>query len=84
MAHVPIDDAQELFRATNPKTWSQLHKVLEQHKGKAQGISDNLIDLMIPISEHFEHAGEPFPNTPEKLQELLNNRLAATGHRGKP
>ncbi|MGH2460096.1 MAG: hypothetical protein ACRDIY_14670 [Chloroflexota bacterium] len=84
MAHVPIDDAKELFKDTNPKTWSQLHKVLEGHRGKAEGISDNLVDLMIPMSEHFDHAGESFPTSPEKLQELMNHRLAATGHRGTP
>lgn len=84
MAHVPIDDAKELFKDTNPKTWSQFHKVLDSHKGKVDGISDNLIDLMIPISEHYDHTGEPFPTSPDKLQELMNHRLATTGHRGVP
>jgi len=84
MAHVPIDDAKTLFGETNPKTWSQLHKVLGGHKGKVDGIEDRLVDLMIPITEYYEHAGEPFPTLPEKLQELMNRRLAATGHRGAP
>lgn len=84
MAHVPIDDAKKLFSETNPKTWSQLHKVLEGHKGKVDGIEDKLVDLMIPMTEYYEHAGESFPTTPDKLQELMNHRLAATGHRGVP
>lgn len=84
MAHVPIDDARELFRETNPKTWSEFEKVVRQHKGKAEGIQDNLIDLMTPMPHHFEQEHVPFPNTPEQLQDLLNKRLAATGHRGYP
>jgi len=84
MAHVPADDARQLFHDTNPKTWSQLHKVLESRQGKSEGIDNALIELMIPITDYFEHSGEQFPSSPEKLQEMMNHRLAATGHRGVP
>jgi hypothetical protein len=77
MAHLPIDDARDLFTWTTPKTWSAFSKVLQQHKGKVDGISDALIDLMMPISQHFEQTGKPFPNTPEQLQEVLNHELAS-------
>ncbi len=84
MAHVPLDDAKQLFHETNPKTWSQFGKVLHQHKGKVDGISDTLIDLMMEMVPYFEQTHQPFPNTPEQLQDLLNRRLAATGHKGVP
>lgn len=84
MAHIPLDDARQLFRETNPKTWAQFHKVVQSHKGKVNGISDNLVDLMIEMSQHFEQSHQPFPNTPEQLMDVLNHRLAETGHKGTP
>ncbi len=84
MAHVPIDDARTLFEETNPRTWAQFHKVLQQHKGKADGISDTLIDLMMQMVPHFEQTHQSFPSTPQELQDLLNRRLAATGQKGVP
>lgn len=84
MAHVPLDDAKQLFHETNPKTWAQFQKVLQQHKGKTNGISDTLIDLMMQMVPRFEQSHQTFPTSPEQLQELLNRRLAATGHQGVP
>jgi len=84
MAHVPLDDARQLFQWTNPKTWAEFHKVVQEHKGKIDGISDALIDLMLPMSRYFEEHHTPFPNTPEALEQLLNHRLAESGHRGQP
>jgi hypothetical protein len=76
MAHVPIDDAELLFGDNRQKSWSGLLKVLQQRKGKAEGISDNLIDLMIPAAQRFEQSGKPYPNTAEGLQEVLNDEIA--------
>ncbi len=84
MAHVPRDDAEQLFRETNPKTWDQLQRVLQQHKGKAEGIRDNLIDLLIPMCQDFARSGKPFPNSDQELESALNQALATTGHGGRP
>jgi len=78
MAHVPIDDARNLFDWTTPKTWSEFLRVLQQQRGKANGISDALIDVTMPIAQRFERSGKPFPSTPEQLQELLNQKLKRT------
>lgn len=77
MAHLPRDDARALFNWTSPKTWNAFSRVLHEHKGKVDGISDALIDLMIPIVHQFEQTGRPFPNTPEQLQDVLNQELAS-------
>lgn len=77
MAHLPIDDARAIFEWTTPKTWSEFLRVLRQHKGKVDGISDALIDLMMPIAQQFEQTGKPFPNTPEQLQDALNQELVS-------
>jgi hypothetical protein len=84
MAHLPVDDARELFDQTNPKTWEAFHRVLQEHWGKAQGIENNLVALMEPISRQLEQSGRPFPSTPQELQEIINHEFATTGHRGYP
>jgi hypothetical protein len=42
-----MGDIQELWNQTNQHSWSALHKTLEEHKGKAQGIEDSLVDMML-------------------------------------
>ncbi len=76
MAHLPIDDAEMLFNDNKEHNWSGLFNVLQKRKGKAEGISDNLIVLMMPISQRFQQSGEPYPNSAEGLQEILNDELA--------
>ncbi len=76
MAHLPIDDAEMLFNDNKQKNWSGLLNVLKQRKGKAEGISDTLIDLMMPITQRFEQMHKPYPNSAEGLQEVLNDELA--------
>jgi len=76
MAHLPIDDAEMLFNDNKQMSWSGLLNVLKQRKGKAEGISDTLIDLMMPITQRFAQSNKPYPNSAEGLQEVLNDELA--------
>jgi len=82
MAHIPLDDIQTLWRETSPKDWSHFFTVVHAHRGKVDGISDNLIVFMEQMQSRLEHT--PFPNSPEQLQEVLNNQLASMGHGGRP
>lgn len=75
MAHLPMDDAQVLFQDNKQRTWSGLHSVLQQRKGKAEGISDNLIDLMMPITQRFAQQNKPYPNSPMELQRVINEEF---------
>ena len=75
MAHLPMDDAVQLFDDNKQRNWPGFEQVLKQHKGKADGISDNLIDLMMPISEHFAQAKRPYPNSPDELQRVINDEF---------
>ena len=81
MAHIPADDVQELWRQTNPKTWSEFFKVVHAHRGKAEGISDNLITMMESMRPHLEHTS--FPSTPEQLEQVLNRQLSEMGRGGR-
>ncbi len=76
MAHLPIDDAEMLFSDNKQHNWSGLFNVLQKRQGKSEGISDNLIVMMMPIVQRFEQSNKAYPNSPEGLQEILNDELA--------
>jgi hypothetical protein len=66
-----MDDINEMWNQA-PHDWSGLHRWLEQHKGKAEGISDNLVDMMSQITSHTNH---PFPSSPQQLYEFFNQQI---------
>lgn len=76
MAHLPMDDARMLFDDNKEKTWMGLHHVLQRRKGKAEGISDTLITMMMPIAERMAQMQRPFPGSAKELQQVLNDELA--------
>jgi hypothetical protein len=75
MAHLPMDDARILFNDDREKTWSGFSQVLKQHKGKTDGISDNLIQMMMPISQRMEQSKRSFPGSAQELQSMINKEL---------
>ncbi len=77
MAHIPVDDVQTLWNDTPQRGWSALHRTLQQHKGKVDGISDSLIDMLMPIAQRFAQSGQPYPDSPQKMYELLNQQIQA-------
>jgi len=75
MAHIPMDDVQALWNATPHHDWASLHRTLEQRKGKAEGISDRLIDLLLPITQQWAQSHHPFPDSPQRLYDMLNQAI---------
>ncbi len=76
MAHLPIDDAEMLFNDNKQHNWSGMLSVLKARKGKAEGISDTLISMLMPIVQRFDQSHVAYPNSPEGLQEIFNDELA--------
>jgi hypothetical protein len=74
MAHIPMDDVDMLWSESG-QSWEGLVKSLENRKEKANGISENLILMMIPEAQDMEKSGQPFPDSPQKLSEVLNQNL---------
>jgi hypothetical protein len=75
MAHIPADDIQELFTENKRKSWSGLHKILQQHKGKTEGIEDSVIDSLLMITQRMEQSGQPYPISSDELQRTLDSEL---------
>ncbi len=75
MAHMPMDDAVLLYNDNKQKTWSGLEQVLQQRKGKAEGISDTLINMLMPMVHDMAQSRLPYPNSAKELNEELNSRL---------
>ncbi len=76
MAHLPMDDAKALFGDNKQKSWSGLSQVLQQRRGKAEGISDTLIVMMMPIVQRLDQSKRPYPDSIQELQKILNDELA--------
>ncbi|HET7037108.1 MAG TPA: hypothetical protein VFI42_15590 [Thermomicrobiaceae bacterium] len=75
MAHIPKDDIQQLWNALPSRNWSSLHKWLEHQKGTTNGISDNLVDDMLRLSQRNEQSGKSFPSSMDQLYQELNSEL---------
>lgn len=76
MAHLPGGDAQQLWNESG-HSWSGLHQALEQHRGKAEGIDNALVNDLLPITKNLEHSGQSFPDSAQQLQDVLNQKLGA-------
>ncbi len=76
MAHIPPDDVKQLFEENKQKSWSGLHSLLQQHKGKADGIEDSVIDTLLLVGRRLEQSNEPYPGSSEQLQRVLEYELA--------
>lgn len=75
MAHIPSGDIKELWDQTSDHSWKGLHKTLEAHVDKAQGISNQLVLDMLKMVDHFEKEGKPFPSSQQQLYDALNGQL---------
>lgn len=75
MAHIPMDDITQLWSETSNHSWQALKKTVVAHKGEAQGISDNLVTLMDSEISRLEHSGVPYPDSANKLYQVLNQHL---------
>lgn len=76
MAHIPKDDIEQLWKQA-PHNWHGLHQALEQRRGKAQGIDNDLVKRMIHISHEMEQSGQSFPDNCDALYHLLNQKIGA-------
>lgn len=76
MAHIPADDVQQLFHDNKQKSWSGLLSVLQQRKGKAEGIEDSIIDSLTIVTKRLEQAHETYPGSSDQLQRVLENEMA--------
>jgi len=76
MAHIPSDDVRELFQENKQKSWSGLHQILLQRKGKAEGIEDSIVDSLLIVTRLLEQSQQPYPGSFDQLQRVLENELA--------
>ncbi len=76
MAHMPMDDVQQLWGQMGAKrSWSSLRNALESRQGRAEGINDNLIQPLVQDAQQMERQNRPFPNNAQQLYNELNRNL---------
>ncbi|HXS14591.1 MAG TPA: hypothetical protein VN711_00500 [Candidatus Saccharimonadales bacterium] len=74
MAHVPMDDINELWQKSQ-HNWENVKQTLQSMKGKSEGINNNLIEPMIEAADSCEKSGENFPNSPQQLSDVFNKKV---------
>lgn len=74
MAHVPMGDITEMWNQA-PHNWSGLRDWLRGHEGKAEGIDNALIPMMIQVTEKKGNAS--FPSNPQDLYNEMNQHVEA-------
>jgi len=75
MAHIPSDDIQVLFQENTQHSWSGLRQVLKQRQGKAEGIEDSIVNMLLIISQNLERSNQPYPGSVDQMQRVLDNEL---------
>jgi hypothetical protein len=80
MATIPQDDVREIWNEMQNRSWSGLIQTLQAHKGKTEGISDYVVDIMLMIARNEERAGKPFPSNADQLYDELNKQIQQTGN----
>ncbi len=72
MANVPMNDINELWKQMgNDRSWSKFARTLREHRDKAQGIDDGLVDHLMQVADKMRNQGKSFPDSPQKLHEVL-------------
>jgi hypothetical protein len=79
MAHIPMDDIEKLWQQSPQHNWQEFQRVLEQHKGKAEGVADQLVADMQKMAAEFQKSNKPFPSSPQELYNELNQQLHKMG-----
>ncbi len=75
MAHIPSDDVQVLFQENVQHSWSGLRQILKQRQGKAEGIEDSIVNMLLIITQNLERSNQPYPGSVDQMQRILDNEL---------
>jgi hypothetical protein len=68
-----------LWNATPELNWSALRERVKEHlekEGHLEGVNPT---TLYQIIDHFAHTGVEYPESPEELNRILNNRLDELG-----
>lgn len=74
-AHVPIDDARQLWQENQQPTWANLLQVVEGHRNKTQGIANNVVLMLLPVIKRLEQSNTPYPSRFEDFVNVLNSGM---------
>ena len=72
MSHVPMGDIQSLWNWTPDHNWSALIKTLQDHISTTEGISNNLIVMMLHHAKKLEQENKKYPDNPRELYDMMN------------
>ena len=72
MSRLQMDDAKKLWNEMGDnKSWDSLHNILKKHQDQSKGIDDSTVELLIRETNDLKGEKKPFPDSPEKMREML-------------
>lgn len=77
MAHIPLEDVRDIWEEAHSEGWPRIRESLIRHERASRMMSDRDIVEAEEDIRDLARAGEPVPDSPEGLYDLLNKRLAA-------
>lgn len=76
MAHVSVNQIEEVWKSTAVKNWPALRHTLQDYKDeKIDGITDDLVDVLISVVDDLESSYQSYPTSVEELHRILNERI---------
>jgi hypothetical protein len=75
-AHLPVDDARQLYTENTARTWSGLLRVVEEHRDRADGIENELILMLVPVIKHLAQSGVHYPFDVDDFLRVINQAMA--------
>ncbi len=56
--------------------WDNFKETLRDHKGKPGSLDSDLLDRMIQQADRFQDSEMAFPQTPERMADLMNDVIS--------
>ena len=75
MQYVPLHLAQELWNATPERNWSALRERAQERLEKEGAFEGVHPTTLFQIIKHLAHIGAEYPDSPEELYRVLNERV---------
>ncbi|MCL6431683.1 MAG: hypothetical protein K6V36_12630 [Anaerolineae bacterium] len=76
MAHLPDGEAERLYMENQERSWQGLHRVIERRRKRPEGLSESLIEALLPVIQRLAESPCRYPESARGLANELNGILA--------
>jgi hypothetical protein len=77
--HIPMEDVQRLWGEMTEHSWEELDRLGHEKEKQGSDMEATTVRDLLGVAERLR--GQPFPNNPEELYEVLNSHAEVLPHR---